>query len=96
MPYTNEDRKRERQPHLYPESGKGWHKPEPKETINSVKQKIDELQAELNALQKKHDQMIAEAKLEVLVQIRNMMRAYDVAVEDVAPKVRKKRTQKAG
>lgn len=84
----------ERQPHHFHEQGKGWHKPEPKETISSLKQKIDALKAELDTLQAKHDALVADAKLEAIVEIRNLMRSYNLTEEDLVQKPRKKRGQR--
>jgi hypothetical protein len=77
---------------------KGWVKPVAKPTPESLKARIAELRAELAEAEGQLREMEEGARLEALVKIRNLMRAFELTPPDLglvqAPK-RRGRPRKA-
>lgn len=71
---------------------KGWVKPVAKPTREALKARIAELRAELAEAENQLTEMEKGAKLEALVKVRNLMRAFELTPADLrlvpAPKRR--------
>lgn len=63
----------------------GWVKPQRAPTYEEILTRIEELRAELTALERQATDMREAAKLEALVKIRNIMRAQQLTVDDILP-----------
>ncbi|NML16787.1 H-NS family nucleoid-associated regulatory protein [Azohydromonas caseinilytica] len=75
----------------------GWIRPEPKPTRESLQARINELREELAGLERQLEEMEADTRLEALVRIRNLMRAFELTPADlglVAPPRRRGRPPK--
>jgi hypothetical protein len=62
---------------------KGWVKPAPKPTPESLRARIAELRAELTEAESQLREMEEGARLEALVKIRNLMRAFELTPADL-------------
>jgi hypothetical protein len=70
---------------------KGWVKPVAKPTPESLKTRIAELRAELATAEAQLEQMESDARLEALVKIRNLMRAFELTPADLGLTLASKR-----
>jgi hypothetical protein len=61
----------------------GWVKPVAKPTRESLKARIAELRAELAEAEAQLREMEEGARLEVLVKVRNLMRAFELTPADL-------------
>lgn len=62
---------------------KGWIKPVAKPAPESLKARIAELRAELAEAESQLRQMEEGARLEALVKVRNLMRAFELTPQDL-------------
>lgn len=61
----------------------GWTKPQRTRTLPELEQLISEKRAELAALELEASTLVADAKLEAVVKVRNIMRANQLSLSDV-------------
>lgn len=84
--------------HTQDEVPAGWVKPVAKPTRESLQARIAELRAELAQAQAQLRQMEEGARLEALVKVRNLMRAFELTPGDLGlqpPAMRRGRPPKA-
>jgi hypothetical protein len=78
----------------------GWVKPVAKPTRESLKARIAELRAELAEAEAQLKQMEGDVRLEALVKVRNLMRAFELTPADLGltpmPKRRGRPRKSAG
>lgn len=90
MPRTIKDIQRERQERIDERDRElGWYTPTKRESLLSLRDKVAKKRAELKELERQLKLMEDEAKLEAIVQIRNLMRAYDISFDDLAKRKRR-------
>lgn len=81
------------------EEPKGWVKPVAKPTQEQLRARIQALRAELAPLEQQLAEIEADARLEAVVKIRNLMRGFQITFSDLglvkAPK-RRGRPPKVG
>lgn len=63
----------------------GWVKPQRAPTYDEIVARINDLRAELTELERQADEMREAARLDALVKIRNIMRAQQLTIDDIAP-----------
>lgn len=63
----------------------GWIKPQRAPTYDEIVARINDLRAELTELERQADEMREAARLDALVKIRNIMRAQQLTIDDIAP-----------
>lgn len=66
------------------QSESGWVKPQRSLTLQELQVLIATKKAELADLERQAATLIADAKLEACVKIRNIMRAHQLSIEDIA------------
>ena len=66
----------------------GWVKPQRAPTYEEICARIKDLRTELSELERQAEDMREASKLEALVKIRNIMRAQQLTLEDIAPEYR--------
>jgi hypothetical protein len=94
MPRTIKDIQRERQ-HKIDERDReiGWYTPTKRENLVSLREKVAKKRAELKELEGQLKLMEDEAKLEAIVMVRNLMRAYDISFDELKkPRRRRPKT----
>ena len=62
----------------------GWCKPQPKRTLAELEEVIAIKRAELSALQFEMFNLVEGPRLEAIAQIRNIMRAQQLTLEDIS------------
>ncbi len=65
------------------ETPSGWCKPQPKRTLAEVQDLIAMKRAELTALQVEAYNLVEGPRLAAIAQIRNIMRAQQLTLEDI-------------
>lgn len=63
----------------------GWVKPQRAPTYEEIVARINDLRTELGDLERQAEEMRETARLDALVKIRNIMRAQQLTVDDIAP-----------
>ncbi len=63
----------------------GWVKPQRAPTYEEIVSRINDLRTELSDLERQAEEMRETARLDALVKIRNIMRAQQLTVDDIAP-----------
>lgn len=63
----------------------GWVKPQRAPTYEEIVARINDLRSELGELERQAEEMREAARLDALVKIRNIMRAQQLTVDDIAP-----------
>jgi hypothetical protein len=64
----------------------GWVKPQREPTLAELKAMIAETETKLLALKRQAEELEEGRRLEAIVQIRNIMRAQDLSIADIAKK----------
>lgn len=65
------------------ESQNGWTKPQRTRTLAELQQLIEHKRTELRTLEQEACALVADAKLEAIVKVRNIMRANQLSLGDV-------------
>lgn len=71
----------------------GWVKPQRAPTYDEIVARINDLRTELGELERQAEEMREAARLDALVKIRNIMRAQQLTVDDIAPDRRLRKTR---
>ncbi len=66
------------------ENPSGWVKPQRARSVSELQQRIDDLEAELRGLKNELFNLENGARLEAVAQIRNIMRAQQLTLSDIA------------
>jgi hypothetical protein len=70
---------------------RGWVKPQRSRTVPEVRELIAQKRAEIDELLLELHNLVEGPKLEALAQIRNIMRAHELKVDDVCERPRRGR-----
>lgn len=73
----------------------GWIKPKRQPTRAELLERVVALRKEANALERQVLEMDRSARLEALVRIRNLMRGFEISIEEIAPRRRRGRPRRA-
>lgn len=69
----------------------GWFQPQPKPTLTELRERIEDLRAELSSLELEAYNLEHGPRLDAIAKIHNIMRAHGITVDEIGDPSRRQR-----